>query len=179
MTAILIFKCTEGAGAGDYSFRGRWALTQDAARNAKRSISTILRKNRGLWTVYAITRLETLSTQAKVVGERENGRTRGRHARGPSPLASTSFPGFSPTRPTDRREVMHQLIPAAPGAPRADPRALAFFFWPWMANSRRWGLLSCQIPRGGDEKRGQMPRPPSTLQHFSLITQSNSAILGI
>ena len=28
------------------------ALTQDAARNAKCSISTILRKNRGLWTVY-------------------------------------------------------------------------------------------------------------------------------
>ena len=27
-------------------------LVQDAARNAKRSISTILRKNRGLWTVY-------------------------------------------------------------------------------------------------------------------------------
>ena len=62
--------------------------------------------------------------------------------------------------------------------PRADPRALEFFL-PWMANSRGWGLLSCQIPRGGDEKRGQMPRPPSTLQHFSLIAQSNSAILSI
>ena len=79
--------------------------------------------------------------------------------------------------------VMHQSIPAAPSAPpppfsRADPRALAFFL-PWMANSRGWGLLSCQIPRGGDEKRGQMPRPPSTLQHFSLIAQSNSAILSI
>ena len=55
---------------------------------------------------------------------------------------------------------MHQSIPAAPSPPpRADPRALAFF-WPWMANSRGWGLLSCQTPRGGDEKRGQMPRPP-------------------
>ena len=63
---------------------------------------------------------------------------------------------------------MHQSIPATPSPPpRADPRALAFFF-PWMANSRGRGLLSCQIPRGGDEKRGQMPRPPSTLQHFSL-----------
>ena len=41
--------------------------------------------------------------------------------------------------------------------PRSDPRALALFL-PWMANSRGWGLLSCQIPRGGDEKRGQMPR---------------------
>ena len=42
-----------------------------------------------------------------------------------------------------------------------------------------WGLLSCQIPLGGDKKRGQMPRPPSTLQHFSMIAQSNSAILSI
>ena len=42
-----------------------------------------------------------------------------------------------------------QLRPAPP--PRADPRALAFFFLPWMANSRGWGLLSCQIRRGGDE----------------------------
>ena len=46
-----------------------------------------------------------------------------------------------------------------------------------MANSRGWGLLSWQIPRGGEEKRGQMPRPPSTVQHFLLIAQSNSAIL--
>ena len=28
------------------------------------------------------------------------------------------------------------------------------FFWPWMANSRGQGLLSYQIQRGGDEKRG-------------------------
>ena len=62
--------------------------------------------------------------------------------------------------------------------PRADPRALAFFL-PWMANSRGWRLLSCQMPRGGDEKRGEMPRPPSTLQHFSLIAWSNSAVLSI
>ena len=72
---------------------------------------------------------------------------------------------------------MHQSIPASPSH-GADARALAYFS-PWMANSRGWGLLSCQIPRGGDEKRGQMPRPPSTLQHFSLIAQSNSAILSI
>ena len=54
-------------------------------------------------------------------------------------------------------------------------------FLPQMANSQGWGLLSCQIPwgLGGDEKRGQMRRPPSTLQHFSLIAQSNSAILSI
>ena len=78
--------------------------------------------------------------------------------------------------------VMHQSIPAAPSSPppphRADPRALAFFL-PWMGNSLGWGLLSCQISRGGDEEREQMPRPPSTLQHFSLIAQSTSAILSI
>ena len=62
--------------------------------------------------------------------------------------------------------------------PRADPQALAFCL-PWMANFRGWGLLSCQTPRGGDEKRGQMPRPPLTLQHFSLIARSNSAVLSI
>ena len=76
---------------------------------------------------------------------------------------------------------MHESIPAQPSsspAPpsQAYPRALAIFL-PWMANSRGWGLLGCQIPRGGDEKRGQMPCPPSTLQHFSLIAQWNSAIL--
>ena len=64
--------------------------------------------------------------------------------------------------------LMHQSIPPAPRPPRADPRELA---------SRGWGLLSWQIPRGGDEKTGQMPRPPSTVQHFLLIAQSNSAIL--
>ena len=71
---------------------------------------------------------------------------------------------------------MHQSIPPAPSPPRADPRELAFFL-PWMAISRGWGLLSWQIPRDGEEKRGQMPRPPSTVEHFLLIAQSNSAIL--
>ena len=47
---------------------------------------------------------------------------------------------------------MHQSIAAAP--------------------SRGWGLLSCK-------KRGQMPPPPSKLQHFSLIAQSNNAVLSI
>ena len=61
--------------------------------------------------------------------------------------------------------------PALP--PPAEPRALAFFL-AWMANSWRWGLSSCQIPRGGDKKRGQMPHPLSALTHFSLITQSNN-----
>ena len=59
--------------------------------------------------------------------------------------------------------LMHQSIPPALSLPppRADPRVLAFF-GPWMENSRGWGLLSCQISRGGDEKREQMPRSPST-----------------
>ena len=78
------------------------------------------------------------------------------------------------------RKILYAWVNSscAPPPPRADPRALAFF-WPWMANSRGWGLLSCQIPRGGDEKRGQMSRPPSTLQHFLLIARSSSAILSI
>ena len=71
------------------------------------------------------------------------------------------------TRSYSLRISQFQLPPAPPPPPRADPRALALFLL-WMANSRGWGLLSCQIPRGRDE-RGQMPRPPSTLQHFSLI----------
>ena len=68
MAAILTFKCTEGAGVENYSSMGGGGansrllpnrlrpykvfltLMQDglAARNAKRSISTILQKNRGL-----------------------------------------------------------------------------------------------------------------------------------
>ena len=69
---------------------------------------------------------------------------------------------------------MHQSIPTAPSSPSApppalwaDPRALTSFCLGW------------QIPRGGNEKRGQMPRPPSRLQHLSLIAQSSSAILSI
>ena len=72
--AILIFKCTEGASVGDYSSGGRGrevlglglglglgrprplgSFDSDArwvARNAKFSISMILRENRELWTVY-------------------------------------------------------------------------------------------------------------------------------
>ena len=62
---------------------------------------------------------------------------------------------------------------------RFDPRALAFFFslaWQIPGGGE---LLSCQIPRDVDEKRGQMPRLQSTLQHFPLIAHANSAILSI
>ena len=57
--------------------------------------------------------------------------------------------------------LMHQSIPAMPiPPPPANPWALAFF------------LKIGRIPRGGDEKRGQMPRPrdrrlPTLLQFFN------------
>ena len=91
-------------------------------------------------------------------------------------------PGYSPRR-RPLGFVCHafrnECVTNEPGGyPRANPRALAFII-PRMANSQGWRLLSCQIPRGEDEKRGQMPLPPSTLQHFSLIAQSNSAFLSI
>ena len=38
---------------------------------------------------------------------------------------------------------------------------------------------TCVISSGWGKKRGQMPHPSSTLQHFSLITQSSHAILSI
>ena len=63
--------------------------------------------------------------------------------------------------------------PPPPPPPRTDPRALTFFCLKWqIPRGRR--LLSYPIPRGGDERRGQMPRPPSTLQHFPLIVQSST-----
>ena len=61
--------------------------------------------------------------------------------------------------------LMHQSIPAVPIPPRANPRALAFF--------KKIG----RIPRGGDEKRGQMPRPQdrrlpiATLLQFLLTSE--------
>ena len=58
-----------------------------------------------------------------------------------------------------------------PVPPWADPWTLAIFL-PWMANPWGWGLLSCQIFRGEDEKRGKIPHLLSTLQHFSLTTGS-------
>ena len=79
-------------------------------------------------------------------------------------------------------KIMHKSIPAppAPPAPGCAPGIGIFAFcFPWMANSRVCGLLSCQIPRCGDEKEGEISRPSSTLQHFSLIAQSNSSILSI
>jgi len=52
VTAILIFKCPEGAGVGEF-----WHSCKMAPCNAKCLISMILRKNRGLWTVYKISNI--------------------------------------------------------------------------------------------------------------------------
>ena len=37
------------------------------------------------------------------------------------------------------------------------PPGISIFFLPWMANSRGWGLLNCQMPRGGTKKEGKCP----------------------
>ena len=60
-------------------------------------------------------------------------------------------------------DLMHQPIPPVPSPPSpwGDPQALALFL-PWMANSQGWGLLSCQIPQGGDKKRPR-PNAPSSV----------------
>ena len=58
-----------------------------------------------------------------------------------------------------------------------NPRALPFFCLGWQIPGD-WDT-SCQMPCGGDEKRGQIPCPQSKLQQFSLITKSNSATLSI
>ena len=66
---------------------------------------------------------------------------------------------------------MHQSIPAAPmpPPPRANPRALAFFF-SWMANSPGVGTLKLpNAPRWGRRKRANAPPPGSYVpnQHCS------------
>ena len=75
---------------------------------------------------------------------------------------------------------MHQSIPPAPSPP--PPPGLTPWHCIFFALDGKFpavGTLELSNPPGGDEKRGQMPRPPSTIQHFSLIAQSKSAILSI
>ena len=48
-----------------------------------------------------------------------------------------------------------QLRPCPPGLTPGHQH----FFFSRMANTRGWGHLSRQMPRGVDEGRGQMPRP--------------------
>ena len=59
------------------------------------------------------------------------------------------------------QNIMHQSIPPAPSPPPGWP-----LFFAWDGKFPGVGPLELSNPRGGDEKRGQMPRPPSTLQHF-------------
>ena len=74
---------------------------------------------------------------------------------------------------------MHQSIPAAsnPHPPFPGPGISIFFAldgkFPGV------GILELSNSPDGDEKRGQMPRPPSTLQHFQLIAQPNGPVLSI
>ena len=104
------------------------------------------------------------SRRLEVVGEKENGRARGRHARGPSPLASTSFQGFSPTRPALR---VGQKFPAAPRPPRADPRALAIFL-AWNGKFPAVGSLELSNPPGwGRKKRANAPSFVNTATFFT------------
>ena len=64
---------------------------------------------------------------------------------------------------------MHQSIPAAPSPlPPGWPPGISIIF-AFDGKFPGWGLLSCQMPRG----------PPSSLQYFSLIAQSNNAVLSI
>ena len=68
--------------------------------------------------------------------------------------------------------LMHQSIPAVPILPRANPRALAFF------------KKIARIPWGGDEERGQMPRPrdrrlPTLPQFFLLTSEQNGQLFSI
>ena len=109
-----------------------------------------------------------------------------------SPFFSLSFAGLPPTfsfplpfscsifqiDEHDNQSKLHTSVNSNRPPPPGWPPGISVVL-PWMANSRGWGLLSVQIPLGEDEKRVQIPRPPSTLQHFSLIAQSNSAVLSI
>ena len=64
VTAFLIFKCPKVVGVGDYSSNQFRHSCKMAACNAKCSISMILQKNRGLWTVYA--KYSIISTRQKI-----------------------------------------------------------------------------------------------------------------
>ena len=77
-------------------------------------------------------------------------------------------------------KIMHQSIPPAPSplTPGLNPKHWHFFF-PLDGKFSGMGTFELSNPPGWGRKKGQMPHPPSTLQHFSLIAQSNSSILSI
>jgi len=59
---------------------------------------------------------------------------------------------------------MHQSNPAVPiPPPRANPRALGFFFFE-VANSWGWGQVSPSNAPGWDQNRRQMPHPRDHLE---------------
>ena len=81
---------------------------------------------------------------------------------------------------------MHQSIPAvrSPSLLPPPPPPLVLIpgisiFFALDGKFPGLGTLELSNPSVWDEKRERMPRPPSTLQHFSLIALSNSAVLSI
>ena len=74
---------------------------------------------------------------------------------------------------------MHQSIPAAPSPrPRADPRALAFFF---ALDGKFLGVGTLELPNPlgwGRKKKANAPSFVNTATFF-IDTQSNSAVLSI
>ena len=59
---------------------------------------------------------------------------------------------------------MHRLVPAAPSTPPSPGRTLGTlpFLSLEVTNSQGRGYFTCQMPGGGIESRGQMPRPQNT-----------------
>ena len=66
-----------------------------------------------------------------------------------------------------------------PLPPRADPRALAFFCFALDGKYPGVGTLELSNSQGWGRKQRANAPPPSTLQHFSSIAQSNNAVLSI
>ena len=54
---------------------------------------------------------------------------------------------------------------------------ILFIFFFLDSKFRRVGTLELSNPPGWGKKKGLMPCPPSTLQHFSLIAQSSKVFL--
>ena len=78
-----------------------------------------------------------------------------------------------PSLPPCTVPVMHHSVPVSPLHPSLDIACSTILHW--MANSWGWENLTCQMPRGRDDKRGQIPCPNQHCITFSLITQLSSA----
>ena len=94
---------------------------------------------------------------------------------------SANWPGYCMRIWFAQIMLMHESIPAAPSPPPLGwPPGISIFFavdgkFPGV------GILELSNPPGWGRNWGQMPAPcpPSIRQHFSLIAQSNSAVLNI